>query len=177
MSAIDNASAAVQALIAALPDACLRDLCVQLALNRLTLTPPSPAEPKARRKGGWPRGRPRGSAAKRHQRGTEGSSKGSVDPKLAARRKRYEAKRTAARQAPKAAEAAANGSNGQDAAVTRQAFWQHAEKLESARPWLAVVREFGVKEAVAQQAYRSQSLPPRVGPMAVSKFLTLQAPN
>jgi hypothetical protein len=40
-----------------------------------------------------------------------------------------------------------------------------------------VVREFDVKEAVAQQAYRSQSLPPRVGPMAISKFLTLLAQN
>jgi hypothetical protein len=175
MRATSEASAAVRALVAALPDACLRDLCIQLALNRLTPPPAtSPIEPSARRKGGWPRGRPRGSAAKRRQRGTEGSTKGSVDPKLATRRKRYEAKRAAARQAAKATEAAANGSNGQDAAVTPQAFWQHAEKLEPTRPWRAVVREFDVKEALAQNCYRKLSLPPHVGPMAVTKFLMLQ---
>jgi hypothetical protein len=56
-------------------------------------------------------------------------------------------------------------------------MWRHAEQIEPQAPWKAVVREFGVKEAVAQQAYRSQSLPPHVGPMAISKFLMLRAPN
>jgi hypothetical protein len=63
---------------------------------------------------------------------------------------------------------------GPEPAITPQTFWQHAEKLEPTAPWRAVVREFDVKQAVAQQAYRSLSLPPHVGPMAVTKFLNLQ---
>jgi hypothetical protein len=70
---------------------------------------------------------------------------------------------------------AINGSNGTEPTITPQAFWQHAEKLEPTRPWLAVMREFDVKEAVAQHAYRDQSLPPHIGPMAVTRFLTLPA--
>jgi hypothetical protein len=81
-------------------------------------------------------------------------------------------KRAAARAAKPPA--TGNGRNGEAAAITPQAFWQHAEKLEPQAPWCAVTREFGVKEPIAQQAYRSTSLPPRVGPMAATKFLTLQ---
>jgi len=76
-----DATATVRALIAAIPENSLRDLITELVLTSLTLTPPSLAEPKVRRKGGWPRGRPRGTATTR-QRGTEGSTKRSVDPPL-----------------------------------------------------------------------------------------------
>jgi hypothetical protein len=163
MRTTTDATAAVRTLIAALPDACLRDLCIQLALNSLTSPQvTSPIEPSVRRKGGWPRGRPRRNPGKEQE--------AKVDSKLAERRARDAAARKAKRHAAKAA---ANA-NGQDAAVTPQAFWQHAEKLEPTRPWRAVTREFDVKEALAQNCYRKLSLPPHVGPMAVTKFLTLQ---
>ena len=38
---------------------------------------------------------------------------------------------------------------------------------------MAVMREFAVKEPIARNCYGTQSLPPQVGPMAVSRFLTL----
>jgi hypothetical protein len=175
MRAPSDPSAVVRTLIAALPDACLRDLCLHLALTSLATPPPatSPVELSVRRKGGWPSGRPRKTATNGRRRGT-GTPAKNTDPKLAARRKRYEAKRAAARQAAKATKVAAkpNG-NGEGAAVSPQAFWQHAEKIEPLKPWLAVIREFDIKEAVAQHAYRNQSLPREIGPMAVSKFLTL----
>jgi hypothetical protein len=177
MRATSDAAAAVRTLIAALPDACLRDLCIQLALNRLTLTPPSPAQPEARRKGGWPRGRRR-TAANGRRRGKKALAKGTMDSKLAERRARYAAARKAKRHAAKAAKATkatTNNGNGESVAASPQAFWQHAEKLEPTRPWRAVVREFDVKEALAQNCYRKLSLPPGVGPMAVTKFLSLQA--
>jgi len=103
--------------------------------------------------------------------------------KLAERRRRNAANRRASRAAARAARATAGAAlptgngNGADGPVSAQAFWQHAEKLEPTRPWKAVAREFDVKEAVAQNAYRNLSLPPRVGPMAVTKFLELQAPG
>jgi hypothetical protein len=82
-------------------------------------------------------------------------------------------------QAAKAAKggAAPTAGNGEGGPVTPALLWRHAEKLEPSRPWLAVSREFDVKEAIAQNCYRNQSLPPQVGPMAVSKFLELPVPN
>jgi hypothetical protein len=37
-----------------------------------------------------------------------------------------------------------------------------------------VCHEFGTKEAIAQACYRAKNLPAHIGPMAVSKFPTLQ---
>jgi hypothetical protein len=184
MRATADAAATVRALIAAIPEQCLRDLCLQLAINSLA-TPPatSPVEPGARRKGGWPRGRPRRTMTKSRRRET-GPAK-NVDPKLAERRKRYEAKRAAARRAArhdaKAAEAAkvpqpttGNG-NAEDTPITADAFWQRCEQIEPKAPWRVPMREFDVKNAVAQQAFRARTLPPRIGAMAISRFLELQA--
>jgi hypothetical protein len=170
--------AAFYAVLNEMPEDRLRKLLLELLLAPFTMTtPPHPHRS---------RGRPRKAAIEDGNvvRLPRRRRKPAVDErKLADRRKRYAAKRKAERQAAKAAKAikanapAAAVGNGQDAAVAPQAFWQHAEKLEPTRPWKAVVREFGVKEAVSQQAYRSQSLPPHVGPMAINKFLMLEAPN
>jgi hypothetical protein len=150
-----DASAAVRFLIAAIPEQCLRDLCMQLALSLPTPPPPtSPAEPSARRK----RGRP---------------AKKGVDPKLAARRKRYEANRKAKRQAAKAAKT--DTGNGKDAPITAQAFWQRCEQIEPGAPWRIPVREFGTRDTVAKQAFQARTLPPHIGAMALNKFLGLQA--
>jgi hypothetical protein len=151
MRATSDTAAAVRTLIAALPDACLRDLCVRLALNHLTLTPPatSPVEPEVRRKRGRPRGRPRRTATNGRRRGTEAPAK-AADSKLVARRQRYAAKRAAARREAKAAAKA--GSNGEDVPVTPAMLWQHAERVEPQAPWKAVARELGVKDVHAQAA-------------------------
>jgi hypothetical protein len=157
-----DASATVRFLIAALPDACLRDLCLQLVLNSLATPPPttSPAEPSVRRK----RGRP---------------AKKSIDPKLAARRKRYEANRKAKRQAAKAAKTTkapqptTDSGNGKDAPITAQAFWQRCEQIEPGAPWRIPVREFGIRDTVAKSAFQARTLPPRIGPMALNRFLEM----
>jgi hypothetical protein len=98
------------------------------------------------------------------------------EAKLAERRKRAAANRRAARAAAKAAMPASNG-NGQDRPVTAADLWRHAERIEPQAPWKAVAREFGVKDIHAQHAYRNQSLPPHVGAMAITKFLTLPVAN
>src|SRR4029453_1776352 len=48
------------------------------------------------------------------------------------------------------AEAAPNGLSG----VSPQKLWAHPAKLSPSAPWLAVARELGVTETVAQQAHR-----------------------
>jgi hypothetical protein len=177
MRAIADAAAAVRTLIAALPDACLRDLCLQLALSLATPPPAtatSPVEPSVRRR----RGRPRGTATNDRRRGTGAPAK-AADSKLAERRARYAAARKAKRRAAKAAAKAplpttGNG-NGENAPITAQAFWQRCEQIEPKAPWHIPVREFGIREAVAQQAFRARTLPPRIGPMALNRFLEMQA--
>jgi hypothetical protein len=172
MRATDDASTVVRALVTALPDACLRDLVVQLALNNLTQPPvTSPTEPEVRQKRGRPRKAPANGRRRRAGSAVDSKVDSKVDLKLVARRKRYEAKRRAARRAAKTASKTVG--NGQEVVVSPEALWRHAEKLEPVRPWLIVAKEFGVKEAVAQQAQRTKTLPPGVGPMAVTKFLTL----
>jgi hypothetical protein len=165
---------AFHAVLAAVPEDKLRTLILELLLAPLTTT-----QPALHRK----RGRPRkaveeGNVVPLPRKTARRRRNGAVDPKLAERRRRYEAKRTAARRAAKAAKAIkATAGNGQDAAITPQAFWQHAEKLEPTRPWLAVTRQFDVKEAIAQNCYRKLSLPRSIGPMAITKFLSLETPN
>jgi hypothetical protein len=163
---------AFHAVLAALPENRLRDLVLELLFAPFTTT-------TAHRKVG----RPRTAAVEEDnvvvplQRNGRRRRKGAVtDPKLAERRARYAANRKAKRQAAAKAIKATAG-NGQDAAITPQAFWQHAEKLEPTRPWLAVTRQFDLKEAIAQNCYRKLSLPRSIGPMAITKFLSLETPN
>jgi hypothetical protein len=160
-------AAIVRLLVAAVPEDRLRSLLVALVLDDL-MPSMSITEPRRRR------GRPPGAAAAangRRRKAANGRRRAAKpdDPKLLARRQRYAARRAAARRAAKA------GSNGEDAvSVSPEALWRHAEKLEPTRPWAAVAREFGVKEAAAQQAHRSRGLPPGIGPMAITRFLTVQ---
>jgi hypothetical protein len=175
MRATSDASAvrnAFYAVLREMPEDKLRKLITELLLAGLTPSPsppPTSAEPEVRRKGGWPRGRARRNASNGPRRAAKADGDAKPDPKLPARRQRY-----AARVVKAAAKAAGNGED--TAGASPQAFWQHAEKLEPTKPWLAVAREFGVKAAVAQNCYRNQRLPPQVGPIAITKFLTLPAP-
>jgi hypothetical protein len=155
---------AFDSVLAALPEDRLRRLILELMFAPFTMTR------QHRRKPGRPRKAGEGNVVRLPRNGRR-RRKAAVDQaKLAERRARATANRRAQRHAAKAG----NG-NGQDAAITPQAFWRHAEQIEPTRPWLAVVREFEVKEAVAQNCYRSQRLPPSIGPMAVEKFLAVQA--
>jgi hypothetical protein len=101
------------------------------------------------------------------------------EAKLAARRQRAAAARRAKRQAAKTAGAAkasppATAGNGENAPVTAQAFWQRCEQIKPGAPGHIPVREFGIREAIVQQAFRARTLPPRIGAMALNKFLELR---
>jgi hypothetical protein len=153
----------------------LREFTLEILLASLT-APPRVTKPPAivaKRPGGWPRGRPRG-----HKSGPR-SPAVVATMKLAQQRRRDAEKKRAKRAAARAA-AKANGGNGSsstEAAATKSAtkLWQHAEKLQPKAPWRAIVREFGVNEAVAQDAHRTHKLPPGITGDAVSRFLELPA--
>jgi hypothetical protein len=79
--------------------------------------------------------------------------------------------------AAKAKAKGGNGGNGSSSteAASAKTLWQHAEKLQPKAPWRAIVREFGINEAVAQDAHRTRKLPPGITGDAVSRFLELPA--
>jgi hypothetical protein len=164
-------------LIAALPDEHLREFVLEVLLASLT-APPQVTKPPAivaKRPPGWrlgkKRGRPRGP-----RKSTLAAA--AADEKLAQQRQRDAAlkreKRAAARTAR---QAKPNGSNRRNSPeiTSAQTLWQHAEKLQPKAPWRAIVREFGINEAVAQDAYRTRKLPPGITGDAVSRFLELPA--
>jgi hypothetical protein len=188
----------VRILVGAIANDRVRDVLVELLLG--TLTPSakaehaqhSPNQAGAQRSRGRPlKAQPR-VAAQAHPRRSDGRSP-AISPEALERKRekarRYAAKKRAAAKAArgidKVAQPAAkvakqsaptNGGNGQPVAnLSPQAFWEHAQRIEPAKPWLAVMREFGIKEGIAREAYRNKNLPPHVGPMAVTKFLALPA--
>ena len=57
---------------------------------------------------------------------------------------------------------------------TAAAVWERAAALEPKAPWRAL-REFGVHDAVALDAYRIRALPPGFGPDAAARFLAQAA--
>jgi hypothetical protein len=161
-------------VLAALPQDRLRTLVLELMFAPLTTT--------AHCKPGRPRRGVEGENVVPLHRKRRRRGRPAVDAaKLAERRKRAAASRKAARHAAKAAKATKGTTvptgNGEDMPVTAADLWRHAEKLQPTRPWMAVVRELGVKDIHAQAAYRNQSLPPHVGAMAITKFLTLPVAN
>jgi hypothetical protein len=165
-------TAVLQILVAALPDAALRPLLVELVLGGAMAAAPlasatetkTPAPARIRR--GWPRGVPRG------------PRKQAAVKRTRAQLDQLNAKRKAARAAAKATVAKPNGGNGSSPAAEptpAQTLWQHAEKLQPKAPWRAIVREFGINEAVAQDAHRTHKLPPGITGDAVTRFLELPA--
>ena len=165
----------VRTMIAAIPNDRLIELLLDLLARSLPAhaaaepapAPETPAPPRVRR--GWPRGKPRGPRkAKRNRAATKRTGVNT------ARRRRYAEQRSAAkRPADHAARPTAASGSTDAGGISAATFWEHAAKLEPARPWAAVSREFDVREPVAQNCYRNRSLPPQVGPMAVTRFLTL----
>jgi hypothetical protein len=156
-------------LIAALPDERLREFVLEILLASLTEKAPAPATtmPAPAKR---PRGRPRG------PRKSTMVAKAS-DAKLAQRQRDAALKREKRAAARAARQAKPNGSNGRNSPeiTSAQTLWQHAEKLQPKAPWRAIVREFGINEAVAQDAHRTHKLPPGITGDAVTRFLELPA--
>jgi hypothetical protein len=137
---------AFDSVLAALPQDRLRTLILELMFAPLTMT--TPLHPHRRR------GRPRkdveeGNVVPLQRKTARRRRKGAVDEnKLIQRRKRAAANRRAKRQAARAAKAikaaapAAAAGNGQDA-ISAEAFWRHAEKIEPKAPWKPVMRDSG----------------------------------
>jgi hypothetical protein len=166
-AAIDPAPA-LRSLIAAIPDERLREFVLEVLLAGLPAAPasarakaPATPAPAAKRPRGWPRGRPRGPRKPADKAA-----------RLVAQRRRDAEKKRAARAAARSARQAKPGS---PETTPAQTLWQHAEKLQPKAPWRAVVREFGINEAVAQDAHRTHKLPPGITGDAVSRFLELPA--
>jgi hypothetical protein len=158
----------LHALVAAVPLEALRQLVLTLLLQSgpaPAVSAPAIAEPAPRIHRGWPRGVPRGP----RKPAAGGRSRAQLD-KINARRK-------AARAAARVAKQPNGGGNGSTAGIepTAAQVWQHAEKLQPKAPWRAIVREFGINEALAQDAHRTQKLPPGVGPEAAARFLEMAA--
>jgi hypothetical protein len=96
--------------------------------------------------------------------------------RLVAQRRRNAEKKREQRGAARAArQAKPNGTTSTETASAK-ALRQHAEKLQRNAPWRAIVREFGINEAVAQDAHRrNHTLPPGITGDAVSRFPELPA--
>jgi hypothetical protein len=195
------ANAILQALVDALPDEALRPLVLALLQNGASVS--SPVEPaqaprrtrtpriviaKAKRRGGWPKGKPR-------KRGP-GRPRLDADSAAAKREARREPNNLLARERRAVARAArtgaSSGGNGAGkaaaapcisdvspspeagaAAVTPARFWDHAKALAPTKPWRAVARELGINEAVALDCHRNGSLPPGLSVAAITRFLEL----
>jgi hypothetical protein len=143
---------ALRALLAAIPDDRLREVTLEILVAILAAPPEAIAVPPvlARIHRGVPR--KAATATKR--------SRAQLD-KINARRK--------------AARAAAKGNgSGNGAAITPAAVWSHAEKFQPKAPWRAIVREFGINEALAQDAHRNHTLPPGFGPEAAARFMEMR---
>jgi hypothetical protein len=122
--------------------------------------PPGPAQDATKKRGGWPRGVPRSTRTPAEAAAT-----------LAARRAKYaataRAKRAAARHAKVGKTGKPNGGNGASAEPTlAERLWQHAEKLEPARPYRAVTQKLGVHSAQAVDHFRRRTVPPGPQPTA-----------
>jgi hypothetical protein len=165
------AATPLQILVAAIPNAALRPLLIELLQNGAM--PAAPLAPDAAetttpapatRRRGWPRGKPRKTAAAGE---TAAERTARLARHAAAQRQRDSEKR---RQ--KLSSASGSGNGGAEPAETALAakLWQRATTLSPAAPWKAVVQEFGVNSALALDHFRRRSLPP-VAHAAVTRFV------
>ena len=162
---LSTAAGTIRALIATVPEHTLRELVAELvaALLRCVAASPGSASPGSAEVAAPPsngRRRRRWSRARREAENTKRREKRRATP---ARRLR----------GPKV-DVSGNGSeptaNGRSA-VSPEALWSHAAKLEPKAPWRAIVRELGVADSAAQAAQRDGILP--CTPRAAARFITL----
>ena len=158
----------LQILVDAIPNAALRPLLIELLQNgAMPAPPPTPdaaetTTPATRRRG-WPRGKPRKTAAAGE---TAAERTARLARHAAAQRRRDSEKR---RQKLSSASGNGNGGTGSAAALAAK-LWQRATTLSPSAPWKAVVQEFGVNSALALDHFRRRSLPP-VAHAAVTRFV------
>jgi hypothetical protein len=171
--AVTPSTSAVLALVAAIPTEALRGLLLSLILDGTgagapQAEPPASAlQPAAKRRCGWPKGRPRRPAIAKANVAVAAYE--TPDPKLAARHRH-----NASRRAKRAAEKQAKSGNGSaEPTPSARALWQHAETLQPKTPWRAVARALELNDAVCLDAYRSGHLPPGVAASAIERFLEL----
>jgi hypothetical protein len=186
------AATPLQILVAAIPNAALRPLLIELlqngAMPAAPLAPDATAPAPAPRRG-WPRGKPRGrKAAAAGETAAERTAR--LARHAAAQRQRDRDKRQK-RSAQPGLPASANGNGGEGAArAARPApartgaepagtalaakLWQRATELSPSAPWKAVVQEFGVNSALAVDHFRRRTMPP-VAPAAVVRFVEAAA--
>jgi hypothetical protein len=164
------AATPLQILVAAIPNAALRPLLIELLQNGALPTAPLAPDaaetttPATRR--GWPRGKPRGRKT---------VAAGETAAERTARLARHAAaqrRRDSEKRRQKLSSASGSGNGGAEPAETALAakLWQRATTLSPAAPWKAVVQEFGVNSALALDHFRRRSLPP-VAHAAVTRFV------
>jgi hypothetical protein len=190
------AATPLQILVAAIPNAALRPLLIELLQNGAM--PAAPLAPDAAetttpapatRRRGWPRGKPRGrkaaaagetaaertarlarhAAAQRQRDGEKRRQKRAAQPGLPARGngKGGEGAARAARPAP--ARTSAEPAETAETALAAK-LWQRATTLSPSAPWKTVVQEFGINSALALDHFRRGSIPP-VAHAAVTRFV------
>jgi hypothetical protein len=163
----------LETLVAALPNAALRPLLVELMQNgAMPAAPlaPDAAEtttPAPARRRGWPRGKPRGRKAAAGETAAERTAR--LARHAAAQRRRDSEKRSQKRAA------AGNGKGGTGSAEPAETalaakLWQRATALSPSAPWKIIVREFGTNSALALDHFRRGSMPP-VAPAAAVRFV------
>ena len=164
------AATPLQILVAAIPNAALRPLLIDLLQNgAMPVAPlaPDAAEtttpaPATRRRG-WPRGKPRKTAA-------AGETAAERTARLA-RHAAAQRQRDGEKRRQKLSSASGNGTSAEPAETALAAkLWQRATTLSPSAPWKAVVQEFGVNSALALDHFRRRSLPP-VAHAAVTRFV------
>jgi hypothetical protein len=172
------AATPLQILVAAIPNAALRPLLIELLQNgAMPAAPLAPdaagtTTPPATRRG-WPRGKPRKTAAAGE---TAAERTARLARHAAAQRQRDSEKRrqklSSAQPGPPASGNGKGGTGGAETAETALAtkLWQRATELSPAAPWKAVVQEFGLNSALALDHFRRGSMPP-VAPAAVTRFV------
>jgi hypothetical protein len=165
----------LQILVAAIPNAALRPLLIELLQNGAM--PAAPLAPDATEtttpapatRRGWPRGKPRGRKT---------AAAGETAAERTARLARHAAaqrRRDSEKRRQKLSSVGGNGNGGAGGAEPAETalaakLWQRATTLSPAAPWKAVVQEFGVNSALALDHFRRRSLPP-VAHAAVTRFV------
>jgi hypothetical protein len=172
MHATTDATATVRALIAAIPEQCLLDLCLHLALNSLAPPPAtSPVEPSVQRR----RGRPPGTATNGRRRRTGDQSIPNSPPAASATRPSAQPHD----EPLKPLKLLRPHSPPRATATAKTRPSPHTRSGNAANKWSQ--QHHGASPCASSEsdmlspsrAFRARTLPPRMGPMALSKFLNL----
>jgi hypothetical protein len=148
-------TAILQILVAALPEAALRPLVLELVLGGATVTAPLTAAVPAivtpeRVHKGWPPGKPRGGRRK------PAAARDAVAHRawLDARNAKLAAKRAAARAAKQPPNGNGAGNTAGNAEPLAAQVWKHAERLDQKAPYRAVARALDLNDQLVLDHFR-----------------------